>query len=173
MTRRFLFLPVLLALTGVAALAGPVLAASQPTQGGSSASTSSSSTTPGGTVTFSGTFKDNSGSPVVGSTVTFSQQAGPCAATFSSTTGTTNSNGTASTQVTLPCAGQFTLAATNQGVTVTAAVSASAGGGGFPNAAAAAPAGARLPLAPLGILVGLALVAASIGGFAYRRGSGA
>jgi Bacterial Ig-like domain (group 1) len=146
----------------------PALAYQSPTPTNSTATVSPASGVAGATITFTATFKDNNGAPVVGAAVTFSQQAGPanCTVTFSPTTGTTDANGQVSTQVTLPqgCPGSYVLAASTAGATVTATVTES---GGFAATSAEQPNGSRLPTVTLVILLGIGLIA--LAGAGLRR----
>lgn len=134
-------------------------------QGTSGATVSPSSCSPGGTSTFTATFKDANSAGIAGASVTFSQQSGPANSqvTFSSTTGTTDANGVASTTVTLPtvCAGNFVLAASTQGVTVTASIT---GSGGFPATSADLPSNGTAAWAlVLAVLGAVLIVVSSLG----------
>jgi len=139
----------------------PALAAS-PTSGNSNGSVGATSVAPGGSTTFTATFKDNNGSGVAGASVTFSQQSGPngCTATFSPSSGTTNSSGTVTTTVTLPagCSGSYVLAASTQGATVTSTVAES---GGFPATSTEGPSSGTPVWAFAGLALGFVLIVAS------------
>ena len=142
-----------------------------PCASASTASVSSPTVAPGGTVTFSVTLKDCSGVAVAGSTVVFTSTGpGPCRATFNPPTAITDAGGQAPTTVTFPpaCPGQFTLAGTTQGITVTAAVRET---GGFPLTSGGS-ASDRAPLPIPGLLVmalGLVLVAGGSAALLRRR----
>jgi hypothetical protein len=143
----------------------------QAAQGNSTASVSSTTVGPGGTITFTANFKDANGNAVAGATVVFSQQSGPagCTVTFTPTSAVTNSLGTVSTSVKFPvnCPGSYTLAASTQGVVVTAAVTET---GGFPNTVGAGPEAPEKGELPTGLLIGIVGVAlVGAGGFFFLR----
>jgi hypothetical protein len=141
---------------------------------------------PGVPFAFKATFVQSSGAPYpAGTAISFSQTGGPtgalparrdgmvlmarvqskvlhasCAASFSPPTANTDASGAVSTSVTLPCAGQYTLAATaSDGNSVSSTVNSGGGSagaapsGGLPNTSADPPAPAPwLPIAG-GLLV--------------------
>jgi hypothetical protein len=114
------------------------------------------------------TFKDANGVAVVGATVTFSQQSGPanCTATFNPTTATTDANGAASTTFSLPCPGSYVLAASTQGVAVTATATSP----GFPRTTADPPVSPGVPpWAIEALIAGVALTLVGAGALAVRR----
>jgi hypothetical protein len=142
-----------------------------PVQGNSTFSCTPSSAAPGSTVTCVATFRDQFNMPVTPAIlVRFSQVSGPagCTVTFSSATATTDANGQVSVNVTLPanCPGQFVLAASGGGVTVTTTVTAT---GGFPQTAAAVPqVDGSGSWGTLFIALGVLLVAAGYLGYRFR-----
>jgi len=162
-------------LMALAALPTAALAYTASSQANSTASTSVSSTSAGTPLTFTGHFEDASGNPVgSGAPISFSQQSGPsgCSATFAPTSTTTNANGDASTQVTLPanCPGTYVLAATDADpATVTASVRET---GGFPastgNGSAAPARSGSMPSSTL-LVFGGAICLLAIGGAGLAR----
>jgi hypothetical protein len=153
------------------ALSSPVLAYT-PSQNNSNDNTNTQQGTGGQTITDTATFKDSNGQGVAGASVTFSQQSGPsgCQVVFNPATAVTDANGQATSQVTLPanCAGQYVLAASTGGTTVTTTVRET---GGFPNTTAEAPVGGSsgFPVAIAAMLAGLCLMVAGVGGTLLRR----
>jgi hypothetical protein len=142
--------------------------------GYSSASVSPATAGPGVEVTFSGAFKDQYGQGIAGASVTFTQQSGPsnCQIIFNPTSATTGASGIFSMTVTLPakCPGEYVLAASTQGTTVTASVSETGGLPATTIVAHGTPAGQ--PALPIPVLVaGLVLVLIVLGavGLIYRR----
>jgi hypothetical protein len=83
---------------------------------------------PGGSVTFTATFRDCNGNGLAGIKVVFAAINDPCSPTFRPTETTTDANGNATTTVffTAQCTCVHTLSATGAGITVTADVRISA-----------------------------------------------
>jgi len=133
----------------------------------SSLSSSQSTGNGGTTITLTATFKDCNGNGIGGAGVQFAQTAGPCQATFSSTSAVTNAQGQATVTVTLPsgCPCQYTFSATAQGVTVRTTVLEN---GCFPATSASVT---RAPIwaAWAAIGLGLLLVLGSAAGLVARR----
>ncbi len=159
-----------ISVTALTVVAPATVLAYPPCTSSSTATVSSPTVGPGGTVTFTVTIKDCNGGAVVGTTVVFTSTGpGTCKATFNPPTAVTDANGQATTTVTFPanCPGQFTLAGTTQGITVTAPVRET---GGFPlttgNPAADRQSG--FPLSPA-LIAGLGLLLAMVGSVALLK----
>jgi hypothetical protein len=133
-----------------------------PCQTASTAKVSHPTVRPGGQITFTVTFTDCNGGAVSGPA--------NCQPTFNPSTAVTAQNGQVTTTVTFPpgCPGEYTLAASTQGITVTAEVRET---GGFPNTTGD-PAGGQTPLpgtvlvAALGMLL---VLTGSVALLARRR----
>ena len=170
--------PAILALAAVAAggawalaLPLPALAYQPKCQTTGSANTSSSTPGPGQPVEFSATFKDCHGHGQKGQQVTFSSVApAGCSASFSNQSGTTDSNGSVTTQATLSgqCPAATVLQAQVGGAVAGAAVTAPPNTGPrAPIAHSTTPPRPGFPVVPaVGVLV---VSSAAAGGLALRR----
>jgi hypothetical protein len=159
---------------GVTVVAPSTAFAYNACQSTSSGSVSQSSGNGGQNIQFTGQFEDCNGNAVAGAQVQFAQQSGPCQATFSTTAGTSNSQGQATTTITLPpnCPGVYVFSGEVQGVRVQVTVREL---GGFPNTGAAPleAVSASFGFVPLALIAGgLALVAFGVISVAVKRHSG-
>jgi hypothetical protein len=129
----------------------------------------------GGAITVTVTILNCDGSAAQGVQVVFGTQSGPCQASFSPASATTNANGVATTQAVLPtgCPCQYVLSASVASLNVTLTTTVRENGClPFTSTAAVhnvAPAGTP-PWTPYAVLIGLAaLLALAATGVAIRR----